>query len=110
MPSHPIDDRFTLCGNCGTILHDDAFEYLKHEEDGDHLVPVEPGDMDPIVHCPVCRFEHSDDDSGPGMWGGSFVTMNTERAQCLRDTGIHDYDYTGDWRDVLIEASVGEAE
>ncbi len=92
-------DHFSLCGECGTISHVDAFEYLTRDLDTDRLRPTRLGEQDPVIRCPICRYDHRDDDTGC-LWSGTFAQMNQERADCLNPVGRYDYDYSEDWQAV----------
>jgi hypothetical protein len=59
-----------LCCGCGEISPASAFTPLKWDEEHEHLVPIEPGDTDPILRCPRCDWEHTDDDANPGLYDG----------------------------------------
>lgn len=79
-----------LCFNCGGIAPQDDFAMLKWDDDGD-LVPIESGDYDPILRCPVCQWNHTDDDSNPGLGDGdgrgTREACEAERVEALADFG-----------------------
>lgn len=88
-----------LCGNCGSISPTDEWTGWKWGDDG--LVPVEPGDYDPIWRCPRCGYDHTDDDADPGVWDGTELEMHAQRRELLADFA----DYADEWADALHEAN-----
>jgi hypothetical protein len=72
-----------LCGHCGTISPDDWEAFTRDDQGG--LTPAITDDHDPIIRCPTCRYDHTDDDADHGVWGGSRAEMERERARLLRD-------------------------
>ena len=84
-----------LCGNCGTISADD-WEAFKRDDEGE-LTAATTGDHDPVIRCPTCRYDHTDDDADPGVWGGTLAEMERERARLVRDRPH----YSDEWSQVL---------
>jgi hypothetical protein len=62
---------------------------LQREDDedglGQHWRPSRDGEGDPMMRCPVCSWEHVDDDSGPGVFDGTFREVDDERDRLLPD-------------------------
>lgn len=77
-------DYWYLCCNCGGVAPADYFEALRWDDEGE-LVPAPDGWEDPILRCPVCRWEHTDDDSNPGLYDGTFDEMQKQRAELAAD-------------------------
>lgn len=78
-------DYAYLCCNCGAINRYTDWTFLKHDHETGALVPVEPGDTDPVCVCPGCGFAHEDDDSGPGVYDGTIDEMTAERERLAAD-------------------------
>jgi hypothetical protein len=72
-----------LCGGCGTIAPVEAFPALICDWQTEHWRPAKHGDADPMVICPACEERHQDDDCGPGLYQGSRVEMERQRARLL---------------------------
>lgn len=87
-------DYHILCCNCGFITPWERWTLLKYEDD--ELVPVEPGDSDPIEQCPVCLWPHTDDDGNPGIYDGTYDT-------CVLERGEQSKVFQDHWNDVAFE-------
>ena len=77
-------DYWYLCWNCGFVTPFSKWRLMKwdieaEEADAPLMIPVEDGDSDPICVCPVCEWEHEDNDSGPGILDGTYQEMVSER-------------------------------
>ena len=77
-------DYWYLCCNCGGMAPADTFAPLKRDDDG-WLIPVEPGDMDPILRCPICAHLHTDDDGNPGIEDGTRAEVAATRERYMAD-------------------------
>jgi hypothetical protein len=91
-----MDDYCYLCCNCGFITAHEKWSFVKWDDEGEALVPVEPGEMDPYCICPVCDHMHVDDDSNPGFMDGTYrecVDARPEQATIFQDH----------WNDVALE-------
>lgn len=76
-----------LCFNCGFITPALKW-YLWHwDEEGNNEIEAEPGYQDPTCRCPVCSFDHRDDDSGPGIMDGQRTTLMVERERAQGEWG-----------------------
>jgi hypothetical protein len=84
-----------LCGNCGTISPDDWDAFTR--DDQGELTPATTNDHDPIIRCPTCRYDHTDDDADPDVWAGTRAEMERERARLVRDRPRR----TDEWAQVL---------
>lgn len=76
-------DFFNLCGNCGEVRAVEQYGHFIHVEG--ELVPAPKGQEVTAERCPACGFDHTDDDAGPGLWGGSRAAMEAERETLLKD-------------------------
>lgn len=94
------DDYHYLCCNCGFITRHERWDLLKFDEDEEEFVPVEQGDSDPFMRCPVCQWIHIDDDSGPGIFDGPFYACQLERK--VQEDMFQDL-----WNDVAMEVFGG---
>lgn len=76
-----MEDYCYLCCNCGFITPYELWTFWKWEDEGDEqkMVPAGKGDMDPICRCPVCKWDHTDDDSNPGIIDGTYDDCVKER-------------------------------
>lgn len=79
--------NYSLCGACGAVTRDADWTGWNRDDD-DALVPAAGNEEPGYLRCPACQYDHRDDDSDPGVWGGSLVEMEKERAGLLID---------GDW-------------
>lgn len=70
---------FAVCFNCRAISPESEWTYWQRDDE-DGWRRSEPGESDAMCKCPKCRWEHVDDDSGPGMDTGTFAEMQAERA------------------------------
>jgi DNA-directed RNA polymerase subunit RPC12/RpoP len=78
-------DYVYLCGNCGKITAADTWEALVWDDDHEQLVPAPDGAMDPTLRCPACSFDHTDDDSSPGVWDGTEWQVRRYRRDLLAE-------------------------
>lgn len=76
-----------LCDVCGTISPANAWTYWKRNDEGDRWIPNEPGDYDPMMLCPVCKWEHRDTDDGSGVFEGTLEEMEAQRNADLAEMG-----------------------
>lgn len=83
-------DHWTLCCVCGEITADESWVMLVHDYETDTLREPRPGEMDPVMVCPVCTHAHRDDDSGGGLYQGSLEEMRREREQLVEDPVYRD--------------------
>lgn len=92
------NDYFYLCFNCGWISPFETWKLMKHDPDDENhgLIPVEDGDMDPVCICPICKWEHVDDDSNPGIQDGTLLECAIARALALEDWSEH-------WMATMVE-------
>lgn len=90
------EQGYSLCGECGVVTPDAEWEGFNGDDEGKR-VPAGPQDEPHWLRCPFCCFDHTDDDSDPGVWGGSQGEMTTERARLVRDGEA------GDWKDYDLE-------
>ena len=97
-------DYHYLCFNCGFITHFEKWTLMKADLDSEELrlIPVEPGDEDPICICPVCQWHHTDDDSNPGIFDGTYEACEDYRAECW--SMYHEL-----WNDVCNEVFYGKS-
>lgn len=72
---------YILCFNCGKVTPENQWEYLKWDDEGDNLVPNPPGECDPLMRCPSCKWLHTDDDANPGIMEGTQLEMHSERRE-----------------------------
>jgi hypothetical protein len=89
-----------LCGGCGTIAPVEAFPTLICDWQSELWRPAHHGDSDPVVICPGCEERHQDDDCGPGLYQGSRVEMERQRAQLLDE---YHHAHGGDFADMWDE-------
>jgi DNA-directed RNA polymerase subunit RPC12/RpoP len=78
-------DYSYLCGNCGKITLAGSWEALVRDDEGEYLIPAPDGWMDPVIRCPACSFDHTDDDSGPGVWDGTRLEVHRIRRDLLAE-------------------------
>ena len=96
LPEFILDpDHFNLCGNCGGIAHVSKWTALCLDEATGERVPYTGTDEAPWLRCPHCKFDHDDDDAGPGLWAGTSKEMLTERRSLLAEA---DSDWAAEWR------------
>lgn len=92
-----------LCANCGTVAPVAAFHAYR-VDDGGEWVPHPECDSDPNVRCPGCGFIHTDDDAGPGLYGGEREAMWSQRTQLLAEvTEPHGMNWADLWDDTWEE-------
>jgi Phosphoribosyl-ATP pyrophosphohydrolase len=81
-----VTEQAALCCECGTIAPAHTFLQMRADEDTGEMVPIKPSQSDPsVIRCPGCGHDHRDDDSGAGMYEGSFADMERERSRLLAD-------------------------
>jgi hypothetical protein len=84
------DDYFYLCWNCGSITPFAQWQMLCYSEEFDRLVLAPPGYEDPVLRCPTCRWDHTDDDANPGISDGrSVIALEDERKAAMAEWGEH---------------------
>lgn len=87
-----VERGFSLCGACGVVTAHAEWEGF-NADDGGNKIPAGPLDEPYWLRCPFCCVDHTDDDSDPGVWGGTKREMESERARLIRDGEA------GDWQD-----------
>lgn len=103
-----VSDYFYLCGNCGEITDADSWGMFHYTEDGDRR-PPEPDETDPVLECPVCWYEFTDDDSGPPMYDGTRASCAQQRQDLLNEAfEPHGYDWGEDWTAVRAKLAAGQ--
>lgn len=70
-----------LCCNCGGVAPAVEFEAFVRDDEGEHWIPAPDGSSDPMLRCPLCKHEHVDDDSNPGLYDGTRTQMLRQRAE-----------------------------
>lgn len=103
MSAVDLSDHFYLCGNCGGVAHWESFRaFLRDDETGEYY-ELNPGVKctDPMLKCPKCGWEHVDDDSNPGLWGGTRLSVQRERASLLAEPD-------GPWADNWADPGVSQ--
>jgi hypothetical protein len=83
----PPRQRLQLCHACGSITPYDFWTLWRGNPETGVIEPAPVGWSDPIERCPVCSWDHIDDDSGPGVLDGDFETLARERAMVAPDFG-----------------------
>jgi hypothetical protein len=78
-------DYSYLCGECGKITAVVEWDALVWDDDHEHLLPAQAGQMDPLLQCPACCYIHTDDDSGPGVWDGTRLEVHRIRRDLLAE-------------------------
>lgn len=94
---------WNLCGACGTITPDKMWTYWHQNLDEateieQPWVPARDGEGDPMALCPVCKWEHRDTDDGFGVWTGTCMEMEEQRATDLPE-------YGESWQYTLLDAA-----
>jgi hypothetical protein len=84
-----------LCFNCGSVTPFAKWGVFHYTEDGRRRKP-ERNETDPVLECPVCLWEHIDDDGNPGILDGPQRDCELEREAALTDCGEH-------WDEVMAE-------
>lgn len=82
-----LDDYHYLCFNCGFITPYDRWEGWNWDDKGENRVPVPEGEEAMYQRCPVCHWDHWDDDSNPGIQDGTVPELEKEREEVIRDWG-----------------------
>lgn len=88
-----------LCGCCGTITPDSEWSAWVRDDETDELVPA-GGQTDPILRCPICKHDFTDDDAGPLLWRGTRREMVNERASYVDSGALNAVD---NWVEKLEE-------
>lgn len=78
------EDYQYLCAACGGISPADTWPALDRGEEGE-LVAAAPGSEAAIMLCPLCKHEHVDDDSNPGIYDGTMAEVRAERARLVAE-------------------------
>lgn len=79
--------HFCLCCMCGTISLERDWTYWQQADDeaadwnGEQWRPSLPGEGDPMMLCPACKWEHRDTDDGSGVYMGTLAEMEAQRAE-----------------------------
>lgn len=81
-----MDDYCYLCFNCGSITPVCEWAMFHYTEDGKRRAPGK-GETDPVCECPVCLWEHIDDDGNPGIIDGTREQCEAEREGALEQWG-----------------------
>jgi hypothetical protein len=89
-------DSSALCGNCGNVSPYADFRGMQFDDETGDLV-LSDSDDPSAVQCPICKYEHTDDDSGPGLWEGTAMEMMRTRRELAADPV---------WADLWLEAKV----
>lgn len=82
-----------LCCACGTVSFESAWTYWQWADDeapgwnGDQWRPSLPGEGDPMMLCPACKWEHRDTDDGSGVYQGTLAEMEAQREADRPDMG-----------------------
>lgn len=79
------EDYHYLCFNCGFITPYAKWYFWHWDDEGNAEVEAEVGYMDPTCRCPVCLFDHRDDDSGPGFLDGKHASLMVERERAQEE-------------------------
>jgi hypothetical protein len=85
--SNTLDNYFYLCFNCGFITPYTRWEQWNWDEEGDNLIPAPEGEEAFYERCPVCLWDHWDDDSNPGIMDGKREELENERKNAIEDWG-----------------------
>lgn len=73
------DDYNYLCFACGNISAFSHWTLLQRDIETGLLRLSRWGESDPICVCPVCEWQHTDDDGNPGILDGPETTLAAER-------------------------------
>lgn len=92
-----------LCGACGEVSYAEQWPAFKYDDEGEHMLPAEAADSDPIIRCPVCKTDHKDEDTDTGVWSGTRKEMYAER-----DTQLADPIMAGHWIDFWKDRAAPE--
>jgi hypothetical protein len=75
-----------LCFNCGFITPVEKWTYWIWDDKGNEKIAVPEG-WHIFARCPVCQWDHTDDDSNPGYLDGLISVLCVERQEALEDWG-----------------------
>lgn len=92
------DEHFELCGNCGGIANAGLWQGLNRDEETDQLVGYDGPNEPHFWRCPLCGFDHTDDDGDPGVWAGAVADMLHQRRRLLAEDDF-------DWKTLWEEAA-----
>lgn len=73
-----------LCCVCGTVSMERDWTYWQTADDeapdwnGEEWRPSLPGEGDPMMRCPACKWEHRDIDDGSGVYMGTLAEMEQQ--------------------------------
>lgn len=85
----PAEERHYLCFACGHIGPADHFKPFVVADLNEGLeggwAPAPPGSSDPMLLCPLCKWQHQDDDSNPGLADGTYVECFNELCRVVND-------------------------
>lgn len=90
------NEYFYLCGNCGGIADTSLWQGLDYDEELDRKVPHVGINEAGFYRCPLCSYDHTDDDSGPGTYAGTLIGMVEQRKELLGDD---DFDWKTRWEE-----------
>lgn len=98
-----------LCGCCGTITPESEWTAWMLDDETDELVPA-TDQTDPILRCPICSHDFTDDDAGPCLWMGSRREMEAERDAYLEGGALNAVDNWVAKLEEVIRADRADAE
>lgn len=75
-----------LCCMCGTVSLERDWTYWQADDEGEWR-PSQPGEYDPMMRCPRCKWEHRDTDDGSGVYMGTLAEMEAQRDKDLPEFG-----------------------
>lgn len=103
-----MSDYFYLCGCCGSVTEAERWGMFHYTEDGHRRQP-EPDETDPVLECPACFYEFTDDDGGSPMYDGhSEAECEHQRDALLAEANEpHGYDYAEDWTERMAMVNAG---
>lgn len=78
-----------LCCICGAVSLEREWTYWQYWQrtDEDGWRPSLMGEGDPMMRCPVCKWEHTDTEDGSGVYMGTLVEMEAQREADLPEFG-----------------------
>lgn len=82
-----MNDYHYLCYNCGFITPFEKWTHWDWDEEGNNLIPTPSGQEAFYDRCPVCQWDHWDDDGDPGIMDGTLAAMTVERERELENWG-----------------------
>jgi hypothetical protein len=92
---------YYLCGACGEVTAHRRWTGLVRDQETEEMRPARDGEEWDLDVCPACGYEHRDDDSDPGVWGGTIAQMDQERAVQFAD--LADF-WIDRWKDLAAAA------